>query len=283
MKIFYTLLLTGLMTCAAHAQVPGDLDGDNKVTVSDITELINIYLNADDDDSGYKAIDLGLSVKWANMNVGANSPEEYGDYYAWGWPYIPQGYTIRYCPWLEDWGRFEGYYSDWTKYCVAGYGYSSEDGITQVELLDDAAYVNMGEAWRTPTREEAQELFDECTWKWTTQNKVKGYRVTGPNGKSIFLPAGGGYVRNSNEHRFVGECGYYQTSTLTEYSSCGFSIWFNDWTFIMNDTAFRNEGLSVRGVQRNDIVIQKMGDLDGDGSVTVEDIVMLISTYLDEP
>lgn len=137
--------------------------------------------------SKYKAVDLGLSVKWATCNVGASKPYEYGDFFAWG-EVEPKE--------LYDWSTYkysirdEYSYGDiiFTKYCVKrGYGF---DKIV-LDPEDDAAIVNWGGAWRMPTNDEFSELKNNCTWDWTTQNGVKGYKVTGPSGNSIFLPAAG--------------------------------------------------------------------------------------------
>ena len=130
------------------------------------------------------AVDLGLSVKWANMNVGASKPEDYGDYFAWGETKPKKNY---------DWSTYtlcNGSSSTMTKYCNSS-SYGTVDNKTTLELVDDAAHSNWGGTWRMPTNEEWSELSTNCTWTWTTQNSVKGYLVKGPNGNSIFLPATG--------------------------------------------------------------------------------------------
>ena len=137
-------------------------------------------------------VDLGLSVKWATCNVGANAPEEYGNYYAWG----------------ETTTKNE--YSDTNSLT---YGREDMDDISG-NVNYDAATANWGGSWRMPTRAEMKELIDNCTWTWTTQNGVNGYRVTGTNGNSIFLPAAG-YCTGSSCYR-VGELGYYWSSTPRE-------------------------------------------------------------------
>ena len=136
------------------------------------------------------AVDLGLSVKWASCNVGANSPEEYGDYFAWG-EISPK----------EDYGYFS-----------VTYEVSMPDisGIPQY----DAAMANWGGAWRMPTKAEQSELRNNCTWEWTTLNGVNGQRVTGPNGNSIFLPAAG--YRYGTGSNYVGSHGSYWSSSPPE-------------------------------------------------------------------
>ncbi|HIT48480.1 MAG TPA: hypothetical protein IAC34_03185 [Candidatus Coprenecus stercoripullorum] len=141
--------------------------------------------------NGHEWVDLGLSVRWATCNVGASVPSEYGDYYAWG----------------EIETKTE---------------YTEENSVTSgVELGDisgnpqyDAATANWGEGWRMPTEQELQELVDRCVWEWTSQGDSYGYKVTGPNGNSIYLPAAGNRFESSFYD--VGESGYYWSSTPYE-------------------------------------------------------------------
>ena len=201
----------------------GDVDGDGSIDVADVTEVVNIILNPDSDDdtptmTTGEAIDLGLSVKWASYNVGATAPEEYGGYYAWGETEEKSDYSWRnykYCKGTND---------TMTKYCT-----SSSDGTvdnkTTLEAGDDVASVKWGGNWRMPTTEEQQELINNCTWTWTTHNGVNGYRVTGPNGNSIFLPAAG--YRYGSEAYDQGSSGYYWLSSLDSYySDYAFNLYF---------------------------------------------------------
>ena len=159
------------------------------------------------------AVDLGLpsGTLWADRNVGADSPEDYGDYFAWG-ETKPKDYynwdTYKWC---------NGSYDTMTKYCTnRSYGYNSfTDGKTTLESTDDAATANWGEKWCMPTRDQLSELKSKCTWTWTTQNGVKGYKVTGLNGKSIFLPTAG--CRYDSELYYAGSNGSYWLSSLSEY------------------------------------------------------------------
>ncbi len=156
-----------------------------------------------------RAIDLGLSVKWASYNVGATAPEEYGGYYAWGETEEKSNYswsTYKYC---------YGTSTSITKYCTDSY-FGIVDNKTTLEPCDDVATVKWGGSWRMPTTDEQQELINNCTWTWTTLNGVNGYRVTGPNGNSIFLPAAG--YRNGTVVYFRGSIGSCWSSSLE--SSC---------------------------------------------------------------
>ena len=136
-------------------------------------------------------VDLGLSVKWASCNVGASSPEEYGGYYAWGETETKSDYTrSTYKYWNQDIGTD-----------ISGTEY-------------DVAHVTLGGNWRMPTKEEFEELQNECSWQWTTMNGINGYRVTGPSGNSIFLPAAGyRYGTTEDYMEMRGNTAYYWTST----------------------------------------------------------------------
>ena len=167
-----------------------------------------------------EAIDLGLpsGTLWASCNVGANSPEEYGGYYAWGETEEKEYYDWSTYKWMN-----EGQSSSWqiNKYTIAdrqesGCWYSDGtfigDGKTTLDPEDDVAHVRWGGNWRMPTREEMQELIDNCSSEWTTLNGVNGRKFTGPNGNSIFLPAAGYRGRGGLSN--LGSYGYYWSSSL---------------------------------------------------------------------
>ncbi len=166
---------------------------------------------------GHKYVDLGLpsGIKWATCNVGANTPEEYGDYFAWGETEPKEDYswsTYKYC---------NGSYKTLTKYCTDS-DYGKVDNKRTLDLEDDAAHVNWGGSWRMPTEEEIDELIDEnnCTWTWTERRGVKGYKVTSKkNGNSIFLPAAG--YRDNDGLYDAGDYGYCWSSSLFASNSSG--------------------------------------------------------------
>ena len=161
-----------------------------------------------------QAVDLGLpsGIKWASCNVGAEKPEDYGNYYAWGEVLPKKDYS---------WTTYKYAYSNYnnlTKYCNnASFGDNGfTDNKTTLDPEDDAAHVNWGGSWRMPTNTEWQELQDNCTWTWTTQNGINGYRVNSKtNSNSIFLPAAG--YRYDTRLNGVGDYGYYWSSSLYEY------------------------------------------------------------------
>lgn len=190
-------------------------------------------------ENGYEYVDLGLSVKWATCNVGATKPEDYGDYFAWGETEPKSTYdwsTYKYC---------NGSNTTLTKYNTSS-SYGTVDNKTTLELSDDAARANWGGSWRMPTTEEQDELRNNCTWTWTTQNGVNGYKVTGTNGNSIFLPAAG--YRYDSSLDSAGSYGDYWSSSLyTGYPSYAYDLYFDssDVGWYSSD---RYYGLSVRPV-----------------------------------
>ena len=145
--------------------------------------------------STQKKVDLGLSVCWAGWNVGATSPEGYGNYYAWGETTTKSSYT-------ED--------------NSSTYGQSM--GSIAGNSTYDVARAQWGGSWRMPTKAEFQELIDRCTWTWTTYNGVNGYKVTGPNGNSIFLPAAGWFGSSLSSR---GTFGFYWSATPCEGGTYG--------------------------------------------------------------
>lgn len=192
-------------------------------------------------------VDLGLSVKWASWNVGANNPWEYGDYYAWGETETKSSYT-----WTNYKFRTSGDSYDNVKF--SKYNTSSScgtvDNKTTLDPEDDVAHVKWGGSWRMPTKYEQDELRTNCTWTWTTLNGVNGYLVTsnkaGYNDRSIFLPAAG--ISDGTDLYSVGSQGYYWSSSLdTGYPYVAYSLYFYsdyvDW-----NGSNRYYGQSVRPV-----------------------------------
>ena len=161
--------------------------------------------------NGHEYIDLGLpsGLKWATCNVGATKPEEYGGYYAWGETEEKENYSWSTYKWCN------GSENTLTKYCTNSY-YGTVDNKTTLDPEDDVAHVKWGGSWRMPTIEEQKELLNNCTWTWTTQNGIKGYKVTSKtNGNSIFLPAAG--YRYGTGLDLSGSNGFYWSSSLGGY------------------------------------------------------------------
>lgn len=190
--------------------------------------------------NGHEYVDLGLSVKWATCNVGASKPEEYGDYFAWGETTPKSTY---------DWSTYKwcrGSRKNLTKYDNE-ISYGTVDNKTTLELSDDAARANWGGSWRMPTRAEQDELREKCTWTWTTQNGVKGYKVTSKiNGNSIFLPAAG--YRDDSSLDNAGSFGRYWSSSLdTDSPYLAWRVSFYSDS-VYGSNYGRNYGFSVRPV-----------------------------------
>ena len=188
---------------------------------------------------GHEYVDLGLSVKWATCNVGAENPYDYGDYFSWGEVEPKDDYSWE----TYKYGKM---YKELTKYCPkSDFG---KDGFTDNKTIldpeDDAATVNWGGKWRMPTEAEQRELLANCIWSSITQNGVNGYKVTGPNGNSIFFPAAG-YVTYS-KYNNEGVEGYYLSSSFdAEYVYLACIIDFSSEDVTYND---RWCGYSVRPV-----------------------------------
>ena len=168
-------------------------------------------------------MDLGLSVKWADRNVGASSPSDYGDYFAWGETSTKSAYIEENCVTYEK-------------------DFSDIGGKSQY----DAARANWGGSWRLPTEAECEELNKKCTWTWTTQGGHNGYKVTGPNGNSIFLPAAG--FRLGTSLFSAGEVGFYWGSTPYESDTQRAYFLYFDSGGHNVDRDYRHTGLTVRPV-----------------------------------
>ena len=193
------------------------------------------------DSNGYDYVDLGLpsGIKWASFNVGATKPEEYGGYYAWGETEEKENYSWSTYKWCN------GSSSTMTKYCTDS-SYGAVDNKTVLDPEDDVAHVKWGGDWRMPTKAEQDELRNNCTWAWATQNGVNGYKVTGPNGNSIFLPAAG-YRLGADVSDRGGYGGYWSGSLSSYRSDCAYDLSFNDDDFGWNGN-YRYYGRSVRPV-----------------------------------
>ncbi len=197
--------------------------------------------------AGHEYVDLGLpsGLLWATCNIGADSPEDYGDYYAWGETETKSTYNLdTYKWWNYDW---DNHHLMITKYNTDS-EYGTVDNKTVLEPEDDAAHVNWGGGWRMPTLDEMEELVNCCTWEWTTQNGVNGKRATGLNGKSIFLPATGEYHDEYDSLCFAGYYGYFWSSSLkTVHPNDAYELSLSSDDLCMGDPS-RSFGLSVRPV-----------------------------------
>lgn len=183
-------------------------------------KLLNLHI------ANYKNVNyLGLSVRWAACNVGADSPEEYGDYFAWGEITPKDEYTEENAIEIDN----------------------DIISITGSEEYD-AARAIWGAPWQLPTKVQVEELLEKGEWEWTEMNGCRGCKVTGPNGNSIFLPAAG-WIQGSSLLE-EGSCGSYWTderwSHMLDY---GEHLYFNgDANYFDNIGMPRFDGASVRPV-----------------------------------
>ena len=215
------LLILAIITGAMMVSCNPDDDNNNN----------NGGNNGDGDPDGYIAghgyVDLGLpsGVKWATCNVGASSPEDYGDYYAWGETSPKAEYT-------------------WENSVTYGEQMSDISGNAQY----DAATANWGGSWRMPTNDEMQELIDHCEWEWTEVNGVNGSRVIGPNGSCIFLPAAG--ARGGSSLYNDGDHGYYWSSTPDDGGddNSAFYLGFDNGYGLVFWYGNRYDGMTVRPI-----------------------------------
>lgn len=227
--ILFGMLLAVAMLCAA---------GCTKTNEAEASGTFN----------GHEYVDLGLpsGTLWATCNIGAASPEEHGDYFAWGETKPKDAYN------WENYKYCDGTFNQLTKYCTnAGHGYNGfTDHLTYLMIEDDAASVNWGMGWRTPTKEQWEELIENTTNTLTRWNGVKGRLFTASNGRSVFLPSATGKP-HEDDYLEWDDCGLYWSASL--YTRYNFSeeAWYLDSSnnyhaFISSSS--RRHGLFVRPV-----------------------------------
>ncbi|MCQ2331056.1 MAG: hypothetical protein MJZ55_03610 [Paludibacteraceae bacterium] len=177
-------------------------------------------------------VDLGLSVKWATCNIGADNPENHGDFFSWGETENKKN---------NNWDTYK--YSEGTPKALLKYCSNPDfawhqitDSISSLEPDDDVAHVKWGGNWHIPTRAQIDELLDNCTWTWITQNGVNGYKVTsnkvGYTNKSIFIPV----------------TGEYEDGKLFNYRTHGY-YWSKECGTVTSETAYTLE-VYTKGASR---------------------------------
>lgn len=176
------------------------------------------------------AVDLGLSALWAPCNIGATSPEESGYYFAWGETKTKKKY---------GWGNYA--HGDGNKFSK----YSMTEEL-QLDADDDAATVVMGEGSRLPSSVEVRELVKRCMWEWTEENGVKGYKVSGITGNSIFLPAAG--YMSDDKLQEKGEKGAYWTCHVSPTDRLAMMLNFKQKEISYLDGCYKFFGNTLRPV-----------------------------------
>ena len=238
-----------------------DLDGNGHIDVTDVSFLIDIVLGKDNGSSQDQGdwVDLGLpsGTLWATRNIGADSPEDYGDFFAWGETSPKANYTnidgeICY-KWFDIWydEKDHSWYGGFTKYCIdSSHGFKGfVDNKTELDLADDAAAANWGGGARMPSLDQIKELVNSCSWGLTFLNGVAGQIATGPNGNSIFFPASGYYV--GVKHWCGGLNGTYLSRMMSGAGVDGdgiYSLYFNPGDPILHEGC-RFYGFTVRAVR----------------------------------
>ncbi|MDE6294661.1 MAG: DUF1566 domain-containing protein, partial [Muribaculaceae bacterium] len=158
------------------------------IQIDDVTEIPTPKPENTINGHEYVDLDLPSGLKWATCNVGASSPTEYGDYFAWGETKPKSSYTFDNCS-----------------------TFNMNIGEISGNINYDAARANWGGTWRMPSNTEMEELINKCTWTWTSKSGINGYVVKGPNGNEIFLPAAG--YRNGATLFYAGTYGDYWSSS----------------------------------------------------------------------
>ena len=189
-----------------------------------------------------EAVDLGLSVKWASCNFGAEGETDLGDMYAWGETKPKNDYT---------WANYV--YANGSESSVVNIG--SDISNTEYDPVAASQSSNGDDQWRMPTGAEIQELKNKCTFKETTKNGVKGMTVTGPNGNFIFLPYGGYMYEGQVVSKGMG--GYYWSSTLHTTKSKAYTLNLKN-SAVAYSSFYRRTGIYIRPV---------CGDGHGSGAV----------------
>ncbi len=211
-----------------------DVNGDGEINIADVNAIINIILNPEIE---HEWVDLGLpsGTLWATCNIGANKPEEYGDYFAWGETTPKDTYSWKTYKWCEDGNQY------------ATTKYDTWDGRLELEPEDDAANVNWGSSWRMPSSEQIEELINSCTWQWTSLNGVNGNLGTAPNGNTIFLPAAGRCYKSSFFHQE--SSGYSWSRTLSSTFDWYANYLYSSSGLLGNSGTDRYYGLTIRAVR----------------------------------
>ncbi len=180
-------------------------------------------------DTIYKTqlIDLGLpsGTLWADRNIGADAPEEYGDYFRFG----------ETTPFTEE----------SSEYCYD----DIEENIAGTDK--DAATVILGKGYKMPTLKQIKELLKKCKWEWTSMNGVKGMKVIGPNCKSIFLPAAGFRNYRRASLSYIGIYGYYWSASAVDNNEyTAYTLRFHSGNLDLSGCSDQSYGCPVRAVAK---------------------------------
>ena len=200
-------------------------------------ERENSPLPESETSTSVNAVDMGVSVKWADKNIGATRPEVYGGYYAWGETWKKSEYS-----WFTyDFSNDDNGGEFWKYNTRESYGYV--DSLVILEEQDDVARLLLGKNWRIPTAEEWQELIDNCSWEWGKLNNINGMYITASNGNTIFLPAAGHKYDGLRYYYEGSNCDYWSASLNAEYPKEAYGMRNG---YMHKD--YRYNGFSIRAV-----------------------------------
>lgn len=255
-------LCASVSATAQNTAIVGDMDGDGNLSIDDVTLLVNTILGNtperllrladgetpwpdDPTNDPHEYVDLGLpsGTLWATCNVGASSPEESGDYFAWGETQAKTTY---------DWSHYilcEGNSITLTAYCTST-KYGTVDGISELASSHDAATTRWGKAWCMPTDAQARELLSSGYTRITrtTINDIDGFVISSLSGDaSIFLPAAG--TISGTNLSAKGDVGYYWTKSLQTGDSSSARYMFLDFYSANTDKMLRTSGCPIRPVR----------------------------------
>lgn len=230
--IYAVVLITVHMTASAQTVNVHFKNGQQiQYNANDVDYVDFSEKAADPTLNAGKVVDLGLSVYWASCNLGAENPEESGEYYAWG----------------ETKPK--------SKYSESNYSYYNANTASYIDIGNnisgtsyDAATYNLGSDWRIPTKDEMDELKNKCKWEWKQISGINGFIVTGPNGNTIFIPASGyyySYVNHQNENLA------YWTATPTSSKTTAYALQGHSSFYDVFSAMYRYAGYSIRPVTSN--------------------------------
>lgn len=230
-----------------HADYEAYINGGGAVLPNvsycvDLNEVhFNKYTPPYDPFNGHEYVDLGLpsGTLWAKCNVGAETETEYGQYFQWG---DTQGYTYDQIGTDKNFSWSDYKYGAYDSTDTTNYGmtkYNATDGLTTLELSDDAAHANMGGDWTMPTKEQIEELC-ELNHVSVTIDSIEGVQFIGTNGNKLFIPTNTQLVENIDNGIWSSSIQDYVEAAFTMYS------YDADETYLFSDE--RHYGLNVRGV-----------------------------------
>lgn len=250
MKKSITFLIASLLLSVAGVQTAYEkmvvTTMDNQVVKFDVSNVRDVTFEESELVINHEYVDLGLpsGTLWATCNIGANSPEEYGDYFSWGETETKENYT---------WNTYllcEGTKTTMTKYCMDS-SLGTKDYISALIAENDAAIVNLGIEWQMPSKEQLEELINSeyTTSEWTQENGVNGTKIMSKsNGKSIFLPAAGYYSLKTLKNAESAGC-YWTRSLVMNNSANAYYLSFGSGD-IKEESRYRYFGQNIRPVRK---------------------------------